>query len=94
MNPCLTIGRNVCLIGREWKSSDLGREVRYVMLLMSEGLVVAGGERGKTAIAREEETINDSSADTKVSHGRRRKHKREVTKDSRVEINNLERKEK
>lgn len=47
MNPCLTIGRNVCFMGREWKSCDLGKEVRDVMLLMSEGLVVAGGERGK-----------------------------------------------
>lgn len=53
MNPCLTIGRNVCLIGREWKSSDLGKEVRDVMLLMSDGLVVAGGERGKTELLRE-----------------------------------------
>lgn len=41
-------------MGREWKSSDLGREVRYVMLLMSEGLVVAGGERGKTELTIEE----------------------------------------
>lgn len=40
-------------MGREWKSSDLGREVRYVMLLMSEGLVVVGGERGKTELLRE-----------------------------------------
>lgn len=53
------------------------------------------GEKRTRAIVREEKTINESSADTKVSHGRRRKHKREVTKDStRVEINNLERKEK
>lgn len=56
---------------------------------------VVRGEKRTRAIVREEKTINESSADTKVSHGRRRKHKREVTKDStRVEINNLERKEK
>lgn len=30
-------------MGREWKSSDLGKEVRDVMLLMREGLVVEGG---------------------------------------------------
>lgn len=40
-------------MGREWKSCDLGKEVRDVMLLMSEGLVVAGGEGGKTELLRE-----------------------------------------